>query len=97
MFTVIIDDAMLQKLCTMLEEEDEGTCVRLREYKVGGGCHSKITLGLGMDAPDAEEDEQTQVHGVPFVAEKDFLLKHGNAFSLSFSEDKGVVVTATAE
>ena len=97
MFTVTIDDAMLQKLRTMLEEEDEGTCVRLREYKVGGGCHSKITLGLGMDAADEEEDVKTRIHDVPFVAEKDFLLKHGNEFSLSFCEDKGVVVTATAE
>ena len=94
MFTVAIDEAMLQKLRTMLEEEDEGTCVRLREYKVGGGCHSKITLGLGLDAPDEEEDVQTTVHNVPFVAEKDFVLKHGSTFSLSFSDDKGVMVTA---
>jgi len=94
MFTVTIDEAMLQKLRAMLEKEDEGTCVRLREYKVGGGCHCKIALGLGMDVPDEEEDEQVRVHDVPFVAEKDFLLKHGKAFSLSFSEDKGVMVTA---
>lgn len=97
MFTVTIDEAMLQKLRAMLEDEDEGACVRLREYKVGGGCHSKITLGLGMDAADEEEDAQIKVHDVPFVAEKDFLLKHGNAFSLSFSEDKGVIVTAAGE
>lgn len=30
MFTVTVDESML-------EDEDEGTCVRLREYKVGGG------------------------------------------------------------
>ena len=62
MFTVTIDEAMLQKLRAMLEKEDEGTCVRLREYKVGGGCHCKIALGLGMDVPDEEEDEQVRVH-----------------------------------
>ncbi|ATD82081.1 hypothetical protein CNY67_12335 [Desulfovibrio sp. G11] len=37
MFSVAIDEAMLQKLSNMLQDEDEGTCVRLREYKVGGG------------------------------------------------------------
>lgn len=37
MFSVTVDEAMLQKLSDMLQDEDEGTCVRLREYKVGGG------------------------------------------------------------
>ena len=37
MFTLTVPDEMLEKLQTMLEDEDEGTCVRLREYKVGGG------------------------------------------------------------
>jgi len=37
MFVVAIDDAMLQKLRAMLDEEEEGACVRLREYTVGGG------------------------------------------------------------
>jgi len=37
MFTVTIGAEMLEKLRTMLEDEDEDTCVRLREYKVGGG------------------------------------------------------------
>ena len=37
MFTVTVDESMLEKLRGMLEDEDEDTCVRLREYKVGGG------------------------------------------------------------
>ena len=37
MFSVSVDKDMLEKLRGMLEDEDEGTCVRLREYKVGGG------------------------------------------------------------
>ncbi len=37
MFTVTIGEEMLEKLRSMLEDEDEDTCVRLREYKVGGG------------------------------------------------------------
>ena len=37
MFSVTVDKDMLEKLRGMLEDEDEGACVRLREYKVGGG------------------------------------------------------------
>lgn len=37
MFTVEISGDILEKLRDMLEDEDEGTCVRLREYKVGSG------------------------------------------------------------
>lgn len=56
MFTVTVDDAMLARLREMLEDEDDGVRVRLREYKHGGGCHAKFILGLGMDEPDEEED-----------------------------------------
>lgn len=38
MFTLTLPDEMLERLRNMLEEEEEdGTCVRLREYKLGGG------------------------------------------------------------
>ena len=37
MFKVSVGDEMLEKLRSMLEDEDEGTCIRLREYRVGAG------------------------------------------------------------
>lgn len=37
MFTIKISDEILDKLRTMLEDEDEGTGVSLREYSIGGG------------------------------------------------------------
>lgn len=37
MFKVAIGDEMLEKLRSMLEDEDEEICVRLREYKIGSG------------------------------------------------------------
>ena len=37
MFNVTIDGEMLDKLRSLLEDEDEEACVRLREYKVGSG------------------------------------------------------------
>ena len=36
-FKVAIDGEMLDKLRSMLEDEDDETCIRLREYKVGSG------------------------------------------------------------
>lgn len=45
-----------------------------------------------MDEPDEDEDEQIMINDVPFAADKDFLLKHGAAFSLSYSEEGGVTV-----
>lgn len=37
MFEVTIGDEMLEKLRSMLEDEDEDSCVRLREYQIGSG------------------------------------------------------------
>lgn len=37
MFNITVPEEMLEKLRNMLEDEDEESCIRLREYKVGGG------------------------------------------------------------
>ena len=37
MFELTVPEEMLEKLRNMLEDEDEESCVRLREYKIGGG------------------------------------------------------------
>ena len=92
MFRISTDTSMLDKLRGMLEDEEEGTCVRLREYKVGGGCHAKIMLGLGMDEPDEDDDVRMDIDGVPFVAEKDFLSKYGTSFTLGFNDNKEVLL-----
>lgn len=93
MFTVDTTEELLGKLRGLLAEEDPETCVRLREYNAGCGCHCKIRLGLGLDAPE-EEDERISVQGIPFVAEKDFLLKHGRSYALAFDENRETVLTA---
>ena len=45
MFIVTVSEDILAKLRSMLEDEDEGACVRLREYTLGGGCRSRIVAG----------------------------------------------------
>lgn len=37
MLTVKADRAILEKLSALLKDEDRGTCIRLREYVIGGG------------------------------------------------------------
>jgi len=37
MFTVNVETSVLDKLRAMIEDEEEGVCVRLREYKTGSG------------------------------------------------------------
>ena len=53
-------------------------------------------LGLGIEEMDEDEDEKIMVGDLPFIAEKDFLLKYGQKFSLSFNDDKQLVLTALA-
>lgn len=93
MFTVDTTEELLGKLRSLLAEEDPEICVRLREYNAGCGCHCKVRLGLGLDAPE-EEDERVSVKGITFIAEKDFLLKHGRSYALTFDENRETVLTA---
>ena len=97
MFTVTINEEILAKLRSMLEDEDEGTCVRLREYTLGGGCRSRIVLGLAMEEMDEDEDESVVVEDVTFIADSDFLLRYGRTFALGFNEEKQVEVRALEE
>ena len=51
-------------------------------------------LGLGMEEMDEDEDEKIMISNLPFIAEKDFLLKYGNKFSLTLNEEKQLVLTS---
>ncbi len=92
MFTVSVNDEMLAKIEKMLKEEDAGSCVRLREYTIGCACSCQILMGLSIDKFDENEDEKTNVGSVPFIADKNFLMKHGKSYALSMGENKQVVV-----
>lgn len=94
MFTVTVNEEMLAKLRSMLEDEDEGTCVRLREYTLGGGCRSRIILGLALEEKDEDDDESVDVEDVTFIADSDFLLRYGRKFALTFNDEKQVEVKA---
>ena len=94
MFAVTVNEELLDKFRSMLEDEDEGTCVRLREYTLGGGCRSRIILGLALEEKDEDEDESVTVEDVTFIADSDFLLRYGRTFALGFNDEKQVEVRA---
>ena len=96
MFIVTVGEDILAKLRSMLEDEDEGVCVRLREYTLGGGCRSRIVLGLALEERD-DEDESTTVEDVTFIADGDFLLRYGRKFALEFNGEKQLEVHALEE
>lgn len=97
MFTVKIDDELLGKLREMLEDEDDDSIVRVREYKLGGGCRTRIILGLAIEELDEDEDEKIEIDGVPFAAEADFLLRYGREFSVALEDGRMVVQALAAE
>ena len=94
MFAVTVNEEMLKRLRSMLEDEDEGVCVRLREYTLGGGCRSRIILGLALEEMDEDEDQSVTVEDVTFIADSDFLLRYGRTFALTFNEEGQVEVKA---
>ena len=95
MFKVTVEENVLARLREMLEDED--SCVRVREYKLGVACRTRIILGLGIEEMDEDEDEKTVVAGLPFIAETDFLLRYGRSFAVTFNESGQIEVTALAE
>ena len=46
-----------------------------------------------MDEMDEDEDAHITISNVPFIAEKDFLLKYGTSYALTMNEQKEVVLT----
>ncbi|OIO00909.1 MAG: hypothetical protein AUJ49_08910 [Desulfovibrionaceae bacterium CG1_02_65_16] len=47
-----------------------------------------------MEEADEDEDEQISVGDVPFIAEKDFLLKYGRTYLLAADENQQIVLTS---
>ncbi len=90
MFSVQIDDSLLEKLRGMLDEEVEDY-VRIREYRLGGGCRTRIILGLGIDEMNEGEDVEIDVRGVPFIADADLLLRYGREFAVSLEDGQMTV------
>lgn len=88
MLTVKADPAILEKLKTLLADEPEGTCIRIREYVVGAACHAQRLLGPSTDEKDELEDVCTELSGISFIASESFLNTYGHDFELFLEEGR---------
>ena len=52
-----------------------------------------MTLGLGLDEMDEDEDEKIIVDGVPVLAGQDFLMKYGSSYEISRNAENKVILT----
>ncbi len=96
MFSVNATDDIFEKFKEMLEDEGEDGGIRLREFKVGQACKSKLVPGLSVDDEfDDVEDIRVEIHGIPFFAEKYFVERYGDSYDVIIDPQKGPVLTPT--
>lgn len=72
------------KLYSIMKEEDDSACVRIREFKVGTSCNMnlKIVLGLSIDTRD-EDDLEGEAVTLPFVMNRELADQYGTCFTIS--------------
>jgi Fe-S cluster assembly iron-binding protein IscA len=81
------------KLRTLLSEEEENSCIRIRETKVGTACKSRLELRLSFDERD-DEDMEGEAESLPFIINQDLAEQYGTNFSVSLDEHGMPVVAA---
>jgi len=93
MSTITLSPEVAKKFHDLLQEEGEGSCVRIREYKRGSACHAKLVLGMSIDEMDDMDDVLlAEIDGMKFIASEDFSDQYGKSFHIH-DEDGMVVVT----
>ncbi len=90
MLNIELSDGILERLKEMLEDDD--SCIRIREYKIGQACHTRIKLGPSIDEYNEDEDEKMDINGISFIIEQDLILKYGSNFRISIDEAQEIAV-----
>ena len=93
MITIAISDDAATKLRSLLDEEDVGAYVRIREYTTGSPCCLKKFLGLTIDEKN-DEDVEGKAQDMAFVLEEDLVDQFGEKYSISLCDQKSFVVNA---
>jgi hypothetical protein len=97
MVSIQLSDESVAKLKAALQEE-ENSCVRLRTYKFGAACQTKIILGLSIDMQNEFDDIALGTfQGIPFIADEEFIEQYGESFSISVHDGRLVVAASTAD
>jgi len=89
MLEITIASEVSAKFKGLLEGENDSNAVfRIYETKVGGGCKSRMELRVGLDErADADEEQETQVEGLPFVISNDVIDSYGAKYSVTVNEN----------
>lgn len=89
MLEITVPTEILNKFQTLLKEEDsDDAVIRIRETKVGGGCKSRIVLKVSIDErEDPDEEQETEVGGLPFVVNNEVIDSHGEKFEIFLNEN----------
>ncbi|GHT87221.1 hypothetical protein FACS1894116_01090 [Betaproteobacteria bacterium] len=90
---ITLTDDAATRLRTLLENEGEDACIRIRETKIGAACKARIVLVLSIDERE-DEDVEEEAGALPFVINSDLVDQYGEAFSVSLDGMKVPVVVA---
>ena len=87
MLEITLTSAATTRLYSILREQEDDACVRVREFKVGTANSSiiKIELGLSIDERDAE-DIEGEAHAIPFIMNRDLAEQYGTRFAVSLDD-----------
>lgn len=89
MLKMTLTDEAAQKLKTLLEEEGDDMCIRIRETQVGTPCKRKIVLRLSFDER-GDDDVEGQAGSLPFVIEQELSEQYGLSFSVDLCAESGL-------
>ncbi|MDR2669572.1 MAG: ErpA-related iron-sulfur cluster insertion protein [Desulfovibrio sp.] len=88
---ITISDEAASKLRTLLGEEGDAACVRVRESKIGAACKSRIVLRLSIDER-SDDDLEAPAQSVPFVIDRDLADQYGENFVVALDEHQAFTV-----
>lgn len=93
MLNITMTDEAAARLKSLMEQESDDMCIRVRETQVGTPCKRKIVLRLSIDERE-DDDVEAQVDGLPFAVPEEMIDQYGESFSISLGEDDVPVVAA---
>ena len=80
------------RLYSIMKEEDDNACVRVREFKVGTANNPlKIVLSLSIDERD-DEDLEGEAETLPFIMHRELVEQYGSHLYVSLDAHRTFVV-----
>lgn len=88
MLNITLSSDATVRLYSILKEEDDNACVRVREFKVGTPNNPlKIVLSLSIDERD-EEDVEGEAEAMPFIMNRELVEQYGINLAVSVDANR---------